>query len=56
MEVVNQRCVGLDVHKKTVVACWIIPTDSGNGNVTSAPLARCWMTCWLWQTGCEPLA
>ena len=25
MEVVNQRCGGLDVHKKLVVACLILP-------------------------------
>ena len=25
MEVVNPRCCGLDVHKKTVVACIITP-------------------------------
>ena len=25
MEVVNPRCCGLDVHKKTVVACVITP-------------------------------
>src|SRR5438128_2572529 len=28
MEVVNERCCGLDVHKQTVVACVIVP---GNG-------------------------
>ena len=25
MDVVNERCAGLDVHKKTVVACVITP-------------------------------
>ena len=25
MEVINERCCGLDVHKKTVVACVITP-------------------------------
>jgi len=25
MEVVNERCCGLDVHKQTVVACVIVP-------------------------------
>lgn len=28
MDVVNERCCGLDVHKQTVVACVIVP---GNG-------------------------
>ena len=25
MEVVNERCCGLDIHKQTVVACVIVP-------------------------------
>jgi transposase len=29
MRVVHERCAGLDVHKKTVVACRIIPDDAG---------------------------
>lgn len=29
MQVVYERCVGLDVHKKTVVACRIIPDGKG---------------------------
>jgi transposase len=29
MEVVYSRCAGLDVHKKTVVACAITPKSSG---------------------------
>lgn len=29
MEVVNQRCCGLDVHKKTVVACRTLPGADG---------------------------
>lgn len=29
MEVVHARCCGLDVHKKTVVACLIVPGDDG---------------------------
>lgn len=32
MEVVNERCCGLDVHKQTVVACVIVP---GNGREPS---------------------
>lgn len=31
MEVVHQRCAGLDVHKKSVVACRIVPQADGNG-------------------------
>ena len=27
MEVVNERCCGLDVHKQTIVACVIVPGE-----------------------------
>ena len=29
MEVVHERCCGLDVHAKTVVACLIVPGSRG---------------------------
>ena len=29
MDVVNERCAGLDVHKRTVVACVRIPSPGG---------------------------
>ena len=29
MRVVHERCAGLDVHKKTVVVCRIIPDGQG---------------------------
>ncbi len=29
MQVVHPHCAGLDVHKKTVVACAITPKDKG---------------------------
>ena len=29
MEVVHERCCGLDVHKKTVVACLVTPGRGG---------------------------
>lgn len=29
MDVIYERCAGLDVHKKTVVACRIVPTKEG---------------------------
>jgi hypothetical protein len=29
MQVVHQHCAGLDVHKKTVVACVITPKEKG---------------------------
>ena len=33
MHVVHQRCAGLDVHKKTVVACRIVPDGEGAWDV-----------------------
>ncbi len=33
MDIILERCAGLDVHKKTVVACRMIPAESGNWQV-----------------------
>lgn len=33
MRVVYERCAGLDVHKKTVVACRIVPSEGGEWQV-----------------------
>jgi transposase len=33
MEVLYERCAGLDVHKKTVVACRIIPDETGTWQI-----------------------
>jgi transposase len=29
MEVVHERCCGLDIHKKLIVACTIVPGRGG---------------------------
>jgi hypothetical protein len=29
MEVVHERCCGLDIHKKLIVACTIVPGNRG---------------------------
>src|SRR5919199_6472063 len=29
MEVIHERCCGLDIHKKTVVACLVVPGPGG---------------------------
>ena len=29
MDVVHERCAGLDVHKRTVVACVLVPGEAG---------------------------
>lgn len=33
MRVVHERCAGLDVHKKTVVACRMVPDDDGGWEI-----------------------
>ncbi len=30
MDVVYERCCGLDIHKRTIVACVIVPDANGN--------------------------
>ena len=53
MDVINQRCCGLDVHKKTVVACLRIMDPKGSvrsvvrtfGTITAEVLALCdWLS------------
>ena len=40
MEVVNERCAGLDVHKKVIVACALTPDAVGRGGRPKPVLAR----------------
>jgi len=57
MEVVHERCCGLDVHKKTVVACLVTPGAGGQptrevrtfSTMTKDLLA---LSDWLRQAGC----
>jgi hypothetical protein len=61
VEVVYQRCCGLDIHKKTVVACLIILTADGKrrrqirtfGTTTAALLE---LLDWLKAAGCTIVA
>lgn len=61
MEVLYQRCCGLDVHKKTVVACLITPDAKGNltkeirtfGTMTLELLS---LLDWLVAAGCTHVA
>ncbi len=32
MDVVYERCCGLDIHKRTVVACLVVPEADGSGD------------------------
>ena len=40
MEVVNERCAGLDVHKKVVVACVLTPDEVGADGQPTPVLRR----------------
>jgi transposase len=61
MDVVYERCCGLDVHKKTVVACLLTPGSGGRpkrevrtfGTFTRDLLA---LADWLGEAGCTNLA
>ena len=61
MEVLNQCCAGLDVHKRTVVACLLRPGASGQrrkelrtfGTMTADLLQ---LADWLAQAGCTHAA
>ncbi len=61
MDVVNKRCCGLDLHKRTVVACRILPGAAGKpqkeirtfGTMTADLLA---LADWLADAGCTHVA
>jgi transposase len=61
MDVVNERCCGLDVHKKTVVACVLVPGADGEpvaetrsfGTMTDELLA---LADWLGEAGVTHVA
>ena len=61
MEVLHERCCGLDVHKKTVVACLLTPGSQGKphretrtfSTMTADLLA---MADWLAAAGCTHVA
>ena len=61
MEVVYERCCGLDVHKKSVVACLITPSPDGKpiketrsfGTMTEDIVSLCE---WLDEAGCTVVA
>jgi transposase len=57
MDVVFERCAGIDVHKRTLVACRLTITDKGERaaqtqtfGTTSADLLR--LSDWLAEGGC----
>src|SRR5215472_8333109 len=46
MQVVHERCCGMDVHKKTVVAC--VRTDQGQETRTFGTVTRELLRLWEW--------
>lgn len=56
MQVVHERCAGLDVHKKTVVACVLTPEgkEIRTFSTTTADLLR--LAEWLKEQGCRAVA
>jgi hypothetical protein len=46
MEVVHERCCGLDIHKKLIVACSIVP---GGANSVAA---RSECSLYVWEPCC----
>ena len=61
MEVVYVRCAGLDVHKKTVVACMITPQPQGGWNKELASFSTMTndllkLSDWLQARQCERVA
>lgn len=63
MNVVYERCCGLDVHKKSVVACLITPPSGSGGNSTKETRTFGTMTAdllaladWLRSAGCTHVA
>ncbi|MGV2389745.1 MAG UNVERIFIED_CONTAM: hypothetical protein LVR29_20325 [Microcystis novacekii LVE1205-3] len=58
MPVVNPHCAGLDVHKKTVVACLITPKKKGGWEKeirTFSTLTKDWLNLSDWLTSKESL-
>jgi len=61
MDVIYERCCGLDVHKRTVVACMIVPGATSKptkairtfGTMADDILA---LSDWLAQAGCTHVA
>jgi transposase len=61
MEVLYQRCAGLDVHKKTVVACLITPDPQGGWHketrtFSTMTLELLALSDWLQAAGCTHVA
>jgi transposase len=47
MEVINERCCGLDIHKKTVVACRITPEGQETHTFSTMTVGLLELADWL---------
>ena len=55
MNVMHERCAGLDVHKQTLVACLQVMAGAQVAReVRSFPTTRA--DCWRWRIGCAKRA
>jgi transposase len=51
MQVVHERCCGLDVHKKTVVACILITLANGEVQRHIRTFSPLRLVCWRFLLG-----
>lgn len=56
MRVVHERCAGLDVHKKTVVACVLTPEGSEVKTFSTMTQELLRLVDWLQEHGCRAVA
>jgi transposase len=56
MRVVHERCAGLDVHKKTVVACVLTPEGSEVRTFSTMTQELLRLVDWLQEYGCRAVA
>jgi transposase len=56
MPVMDERCAGLDVHKKTVVACVVTPAGQETRTFATMTAALLALADWLLACGCTPVA
>jgi transposase len=56
MQVMYERCAGLDVHKKTVVACVVTPVGQEIRTFSTMTIDLLGLSDWLLACGCTHVA
>ena len=56
MQVIHERCAGLDVHKKTVVACMLTPAGQETRTFGTMTIDLLALSDWLLACGCTHVA